>query len=124
MKTNGAAAHDRPLDERVDVVVRGDIPYQAHRWALGALERLVRREPWPLNHARVHLTRPPHLVAACRADIQADIGGHLYHARAEATDARNALDIAVERLRQQVCAARAGQISRRRATSRPQQRET
>jgi hypothetical protein len=84
---------------------------------LGALERLVRREPWPLNRARVQLTRPPHLVAACRADIQADIGGHLFHVRAEATDARNALEIAVERLRRQASAVRVGQLAQRRAAA-------
>jgi ribosome-associated translation inhibitor RaiA len=125
MVTHGAAAHDRPLGDRIEVVVRGDIPYQAHRWALGALERLVKHEPWPLNRARVQLTRPPHLVATCRADIQADIGGHLFHTRAEATDARNALDIAVERLRRQAGAVRAGEIAQRQAAARrPQHRGT
>ena len=122
MKTNGADAHDLHLEDRVDIVVRGDIPYQAHRWTLGALERLVRREPWPLNHARVELSRPAHLVASCRADIQADLGGHLLHVRAEATDARNALDIAVERLRRQAAAVRAGAVAHRATVSRPQHR--
>jgi hypothetical protein len=113
MKTNGAAAHERRLEDRVDIVVRGDIPYQAHRWTLGALEHLVRREPWPLNQGRIELARPAHLGAACRADIQADVGGHLFHARAEATDAHNALEIAVERLRRQIAAVRAGEVARR-----------
>jgi ribosome-associated translation inhibitor RaiA len=107
--TNGDAARGRPVHERVEVLVQGDIPYQAHRWAVRAVEGIVRHDPWPLREAHVRLTRPPHLMAVCRADIQADLGGHLFHARADAQDARTALDIAAERLHRQVGAAHAGE---------------
>jgi hypothetical protein len=115
MTTYGSPAGGRPIPERVQVVVQGDIPYQAHRWAVRAVERAVRHEPWPLRAARVRLTRPAHLVAVCRADIQADLDGHLFHARAEAADVRSALDIAAERLHRQAEAARLGALAARRA---------
>jgi hypothetical protein len=87
--------------ERIDVQVQGDIPYQAHGWAVSLVDGAVRHVPWRLVRARVRLTRPPHLVATCRADIQADLGGHLFHARADAREARTALEIAAERLHRQ-----------------------
>jgi hypothetical protein len=111
-----------PIEDRIEVLVQGDIPYQAHRWAVRAVEEAVRRHPWPLVRAKVRLTRPPRLVAVCRADIQADLDGHLFHARAEAGDARSALDVAAERLHRQAMAARAGELAARRR-ARPQQRE-
>ena len=114
MTTYGSPAAGRPVPERVQVVVQGDIPYQAHRWAVRAVERAVRHEPWPLRTARVRLTRPAHLVAVCRADIQADLDGHLFHARAEAGDVRSALDIAAERLHRQAEAVRVGTLAARR----------
>jgi hypothetical protein len=95
--------------ERVDVQVQGDIPYQAHRWAVTLIDRAVRRGPWGLVQARVRLTRPPHLVATCRADIQADLGGHLFHTRAEAREPRTALELAAERLRRQAASLHAAQ---------------
>ena len=95
--------------ERVDVQVQGDIPYQAHRWAVTLIDRAVRRGPWGLVRARVRLTRPPHLVATCRADIQADLGGHLFHTRAEAREPRAALEIAAERLQRQAASLHAAQ---------------
>ena len=110
------------IQDRIEVLVQGDIPYRAHRWAVRAMEDAVRRQPWPLVRAKVRLTRPPHLVAVCRADIQADLGGHLFHARAEASDARSALDVAAERLHRQAVAARAGELAARRM-ARPQQRQ-
>jgi hypothetical protein len=57
-------------------------------------------------------------MALCRADIQAEVGGHRFDVRAEARDARAALDIAAARLHRQVEAAHAGQESalRRRGT--------
>jgi ribosome-associated translation inhibitor RaiA len=110
------------IQDRIEVLVQGDIPYQAHRWAVRAVEDAVRRHPWPLVRARVRLTRPPHLVAVCRADIHADLGGHLFHARAEANDARSAMDVAAERLHRQAVAARAGELAARRV-ARPQQRQ-
>jgi hypothetical protein len=87
--------------ERVDVQVQGDLPNQAHRWAVVLLDDAVEDGPWGLVRARVRLTRPPHLEATCRADIQADLGGHLFHTRAEAREARTALEIAAERLHRQ-----------------------
>lgn len=107
-----------------EVFVQGDIPYRAHRWAVRAVEDAVRRQPWPLVRAKVRLTRPPHLVAVCRADIHADLGGHLFHASAEAHGARSALDVAAQRLHRQALAARAGQLAARRMTRqrRPYQR--
>jgi ribosome-associated translation inhibitor RaiA len=96
---------------RVDVVVQGDIPYQAHRWAVLVLDRALRHDPWPLVHADVRLTRPAHLVATCRADIRADLGGHMFHVRGEAREARTALDIAVERLHRQAVALHAARTS-------------
>ena len=98
--------------ERVEVQVQGDIPYQARRWAVSLLERAVRRGPWGLVRARVRLTRPPHLVATCRADVQADLEGHLFHARAEAREARTALEIAVERLHREAVSLHAAQSAR------------
>jgi hypothetical protein len=95
--------------ERVEVQVQGDIPYQARRWAVILVDRAVRRGPWGLVQARVRLTRPPHLVATCRADIQADLGGHLFHTRAEAREARTALEIAAERLHRQAESLHAAQ---------------
>lgn len=95
--------------ERVDVQVQGDIPYQAHRWAVNLIDRAVRRGPWGLVRARVRLTRPPHLVATCRADIQADLGGHLFHTRAEAREPRTALELAAERLHRQAASLHAAQ---------------
>jgi hypothetical protein len=95
--------------DRVDVQVQGDIPYQAHRWAVSLIDLAVRRAPWGLVQARVRLTRPPHLVATCRADIQADLGGHLFHTRAEAREARTALEIAAERLHRQAASLHAAQ---------------
>jgi hypothetical protein len=109
--THGASRPDRALPGQVHVEVQGDIPYDAHRWATQALWRAVRRDAWPLRAARVRLTRPPHLVAVCRADIQADLGGRLFHVRAEARDARTALGIAVERLSRQVAAVHAGEAA-------------
>jgi hypothetical protein len=109
MTTNREAPRGRPVHERVHVLVQGDIPYQAHRWAVRAVEGVVQHDSWPLSEAHVRLTRPPHLVAVCRADIQAELGGHLFHARADARDARTALDIAAERLHRQVDAAHAGE---------------
>lgn len=120
MTTNREAADGRPLHERVEVLVQGDIPYQAHRWAVRAVEGIVRHEPWPLRAAHVRLTRPAHLMAVCRADIQADIGGHLFHARADAKDVRTALDIAGERLHRQVGAAHAGESASTRRKERRQ----
>ena len=95
--------------ERVDVQVQGDIPYQAHRWAVSLVDRAVRRQPWRLVRARVRLTRPPHLVATCRADIQADLGGHLFHARADACEPRTALELAADRLQRQAASLHAAQ---------------
>jgi ribosome-associated translation inhibitor RaiA len=109
---------DQPLRESVQVLVQGDIPYQAHRWAMTAVERAVRHDPWPLRGARVRLTRPSHLGAGCRADIQADLGGHLFHARAEARDARSALDIAADRLHRQAEAVHEGEQAARRRVRR------
>ena len=109
---NGGSGHgaggDSPA-ERVEVLVQGDIAYQAHRWAVTLLDRAVTRGPWDLVQARVRLTRPPHLVATCRADVQADLGGHLFHTRGEAREARTALEIAVERLRRQAASLHAAQ---------------
>jgi ribosome-associated translation inhibitor RaiA len=114
MMTRADAGAVRAFGERVQVVVQGDIPYQARRWAVRAVERAVRHERWPLQQARVRIVRPPHLVAVCRADIHADLDGHLFHARAEAKDAHAALDMAADRLQRQAEAAHAGAASRRR----------
>jgi len=109
MTTSGGAASGRAMHDRVDVAIQGDIPYEAHRWATQAIGRAVQRDSWRLRSARVRLTRPPHLVAVCRADIQADLDGRLFHTRAEARDARTALAIAAERLHRQLVAAHAGE---------------
>jgi hypothetical protein len=95
--------------ERVDVQVQGDIPYQARQWAVILVDRAVRRGPWRLVQARVRLTRPPHLVATCRADIQGDLGGLLFQTRADPREARAALEIAAERLHRQAESLRAAQ---------------
>jgi hypothetical protein len=111
MATSGGATPGRAMYDRVDVAIRGDIPYDAHRWATQAVLRAVQRDTWRLRSARVRLTRPPHLVAVCRADIQADLDGHLFHVRAEARDARTALATAAERLQRQIAAVHAGEAA-------------
>ena len=113
MTSDAGAVPRGPATDKVQVVVQGDLPYRAHRWARHAVDRAVRHPPWPLVRARVRLTRPPHLVATCRVDIETDLGGHLFHARAEARDPRWALDIAAERLHRQVADAHASRAETR-----------
>jgi hypothetical protein len=115
MTTNRDPAAGRHLEERVRVAVGGDLPYQAHRWAVLAVERAVRRCAWPLRRADVTLARPPNLAAVCRADINADLGGRLFHVRGESVDPRTALDRAAERLHRQADALHAGEAAGRAA---------
>jgi hypothetical protein len=70
--------------DRIEVVLRGDLPEVARGWAVEEVERAVTLGSLPLVRAWVTLQRPAPAAVPCRADITVDLDGHLIHGRSDA----------------------------------------
>lgn len=100
--TTQSVRHAEPLHEdQVQIVLRGDLPGRARRWALAALHRALRHRTGPLTAARVTL-RPADDHEGYHAEMLVTLRGRVLKAHADADIPQAALDLAAERLGRQV----------------------
>jgi hypothetical protein len=96
INTSTGAQHQ--FRDRIEVILRDDLPECTRGWAVEEVEQAVMPGTIPLVGARVTLRRLVRAAAQFRADIAADLDGHLIHGRGEASVPRVALHAAAEQV--------------------------
>lgn len=112
-------SHPGLLPERVEVMMRGPLPFRAKEYALGKIVKLARLAPQVISAVRVKISRTHHRQAGecVIVEVNLEADGRPVRVQVAAGTAREGVDLAQDRLRRKL-----SQLGRQPARGGPGQR--